>query len=68
MLDRWLYKDGCYVLHSLDMTHSNTDFAAEIFSSFGTHLLDHLAADGVGFPGGQVTVVDALQVYAHLLG
>jgi len=31
--------DCCYVLHSLHMPHSNTDFAAEIFSSFGTHLL-----------------------------
>ena len=30
------------------------------------HLLDHLAADGAGFPGGQVTVVAFLQVDANL--
>ena len=29
------------------------------------HLLDHLAADGAGFAGGQVTVVALLQVDAH---
>ena len=29
------------------------------------HLLDHLAADGAGFPGGQVTVVTILQVHTH---
>ena len=29
------------------------------------HLLDHLAADGTGFAGGQVTVVALLQVDAH---
>ena len=28
------------------------------------HLLDHLAADGAGFPGGQVTVVAVSQVDA----
>ena len=31
------------------------------------HLLDHLAADGAGFAGGQVAVVALLQVDAHLL-
>ena len=30
------------------------------------HLLDHLAADGAGLPGGQVTVVTFLQVDTHL--
>ena len=29
------------------------------------HLLDHLAADGAGFAGGQVTVVAVGQVDAH---
>ena len=29
------------------------------------HLLDHLAADGTGLTGGQVTVVTVLQVDAH---
>ena len=32
------------------------------------HLLDHLAADGAGFPGGQVAVVAVGQVDAHFLG
>ena len=30
------------------------------------HLLDHLAADGAGFAGGQVAVVAVLQVDANL--
>ena len=34
--------------------------------SYGTHLLDHLAADGAGFAGGQVTVVTVGQVHANL--
>ena len=36
-------------------------------SSYRTHLLDHLAADGAGFTAGQVAVVAALQVEAHFL-
>ena len=31
------------------------------------HLLDHLAADGAGFTGGQVTVVAVGQVDSHFL-
>ena len=34
---------------------------------YGAHFLDHLAADGAGFPGGQVAVVAFLQVHANLL-
>ena len=30
------------------------------------HFLDHLAADGAGFPGGQVAVVAVLQVHTDL--
>ena len=30
------------------------------------HLLDHLAADGAGFPGGQIAVVAVLQVDTNL--
>ena len=37
-------------------------------SSYGIHLLDHLAADGAGLAGGQVTVVTVLQVDTDLLG
>ena len=31
------------------------------------HFLEHLAADGAGLAGGQVTVVAVLQVHANLL-
>lgn len=34
--------------------------------SYGAHVLDHLAADGAGFAGGQVAVVAVLQVDADL--
>ena len=36
-------------------------------SSFGTHLLDHLATHGTGLTGGQVTVIALLQVHADFL-
>ena len=32
------------------------------------HLLDHLAADGTGFAGGQVTVITLLQINADFAG
>ena len=35
-------------------------------SSYGYHLLDHLAANGAGLPGGQVAVVAVLQIHADL--
>ena len=35
-------------------------------TSYGTNLLDHLAADGAGFAGGQVAVVAVLEVDADL--
>ena len=44
----WLHNDlvlnlnGSYVLHSLQMTHGNTDFTLIFFSSFGTHLLKNI--------------------------
>ena len=34
--------------------------------SYGAHVLDHLAADGAGFAGGQVAVVAVLKVDANL--
>ena len=37
-------------------------------TSYGTHFLDHLAADGAGLTGGQVAVVAVLEVDAHLIG
>jgi len=36
--------DCCYVLHGLQMSHGNTDFAAEIYGSSGTHLLPNLVS------------------------
>ena len=37
-------------------------------ASYGAYVLDHLAADGAGLTGGQVTVVAVGQVHAHLAG
>ena len=42
--------------------------AGIVRSSFGTHLLDHLAADGAGLAGGEIAVVAFLEVDAHLGG
>ena len=42
--------------------------AEEFRCSYGTVFLDHLAADGAGFSGGQVAVVALLQVDAHFVG
>ena len=67
MLGKVSYKDCSYVLYSLQMAHSSTDFAVIFSCSYGTHLLDHLAADGAGLTGGQVTVVAALQVNTNFL-
>ena len=39
--------------------------AGIVRSSFGTHFLDHLAADGAGLAGGQVAVVAVLEIDAH---
>ena len=38
------------------------------YCSYWTYMFDHLAADGAGLPGGQVTVVTFLQVATHLGG
>ena len=40
---------------------------SEFHVSYGTHLLDHLAADGTGLAGGQVAVVALLEVDADLV-
>ena len=39
----------------------------KVRSSFGTHILDHLAAHGTGLLGGQLAVVALFQVNADLL-
>ena len=48
------------------MAGSGSGFSGKVPGSYGAHVLDHLAADGAGFPGGQVTVVTVGQVYADL--
>ena len=47
------------------MPRGSPVFAGKVRASYGIHLLDHLAADGAGFAGGQVAVVALLQVDAH---
>ena len=39
----------------------------ECKGSYGTAFFDHLAADGAGLTGGQVTVVTVGQIYANFL-
>ena len=56
------------VLHILNMSCCNPVNSLIPRSSYGTHLLDYLAADGAGFPGSQVTVVAVGQVDTHFLG
>ena len=52
---------------NLDLMADRSAVCAGIVrSSCGTHLLDHLAADGAGFAGGQVTVVTVGQAHANL--
>ena len=58
--------DCGYVLHGLYVTHGNTIMPIISHYSYGTFFLDHLAADGAGFAGGQVTVVTVGQVHANL--
>ena len=48
------------------MAHSSSALPLIVRSSYGPHLLDHLAADGAGFAGGQVAVVALLEVDADL--
>ena len=54
------------VLHFHPMSYGHPTISLKLHTSYGTHLLDHLAADGAGFAGGQVAVVALLQVDAHL--
>ena len=47
------------------MAGYNTVIPGVFRNSYGTHLLDHLAADGAGLAGGQVTVVTVGQIDAN---
>ena len=59
--------DGRYVPNLDLMTNCSTVCTGIVRSSYGTHLLDHLAAHAARLTGGQVTVVALLQVDANLL-
>ena len=58
--------DGDYVRYFLHVAHRNSILSLKYHASYGTHLLDHLAADGACLAGGQVTVVAVGQVDADL--
>ena len=58
--------DSRYVPYLNLMPHSSPVFTGIVRSSYGTHLLDHLAAHRAGLTAGQVTVVAFLQVDADL--
>ena len=62
----FLYADPHYVPHRLHMPLHDPVFSRKSRGSYGAHVLDHLAADGAGFAGGQVAVVAVLQVDADL--
>ena len=48
------------------MTFCDAVDPGDLDCSHGFHVLDHLAADGAGFAGGQVAVVAVLEVDANL--
>ena len=62
----FLYADPHYVPHRLHMPLHDPVISCKSRGSYGAHVLDHLAADGAGFAGGQVAVVTVLQVDADL--
>lgn len=62
----FLYADPHYVPYCLHMPFHDPVVSCKSRSSYGAHVLDHLAADGAGFAGGQVAVVAVLQVDADL--
>ena len=62
----FLYADPHYVPHRLYMPRHDPVISCKSHSSYGAHVLDHLAADGAGFAGGQVAVVAVLQIDADL--
>lgn len=62
----FLYADPHYVPYCLHMPLHDPVISCKSRGSYGAHVLDHLAADGAGFAGGQVTVVTVGQVHANL--
>ena len=61
-----LYRDSRHVLYIHLMPRRSPICPGIVRGMYGTHVLDHLAADGAGFPGGQVAVVAVLQIHADL--
>ena len=61
-----LNRHRSYVPHIDFMPNCGTSRTGIVHTSYGPHLLDHLAAHGAGLPGGQVAVVAVLQIHADL--
>ena len=61
-----LYTDACSILDGNLVALCDAVSSMESKESYGTILFDHLAADGAGFAGGQVTVVTVGQIDADL--
>ena len=66
--DLWLNGYGSYVFHNLYIPKSSPASSFVLRDSFGTYVLDHLAADTACLTGGQVAVVAVGQVDADFLG
>ena len=62
----FLYADPHYVPHRLHMPLHDPVISCKSRGSYGAHVLDHLAADGAGFTGGEVAIVAVLEVDANL--
>ena len=60
--------DSRYVPHFDLMADRSAVCTGIVRSSFGTHFLNHLAADRAGLAGGQIAVVALLEVDANLAG
>ena len=61
-----LHRQCHYVPDLHDMPCGSPVVSRKSRSSYGTHLLDHLTANGAGLTGGQVAVIAVLQVDADL--
>ena len=60
--------DPRYVPNFDLMPHSSPVFTGIVRSSYGTHLLDHLAADAAGLAGGKLAVIAIRKVHTDLAG
>ena len=59
-----LCRNGDVIHYGMDISDRNSTATVECQSSYGTILLDHLAADGACLTGGQVTIVTVSQIHA----